>query len=231
MKKVFELLLRLKANYLWPAMWGNAFYDDDSLNAVVADQYGIVIGTSHHEPMLRAHDEWRRYGKGKWNYDSNEVRLKQFWEEGLRRKRNYESIVTVGMRGDGDEPMSEQSNIALLERIVADQRKIISQRSQEKMQPPHRNYGHCIKKYRTITTGACVCPMISPYCCAMITGAIFANCPNTMHRNALAATASITILIMLADRAITNGSTPTAFHAFGNKCTWRMNMALIVSGS
>lgn len=125
-EKVFELLLRCKANYLWPAMWGNAFYDDDSLNAVVADQYGIVIGTSHHEPMLRAHDEWRRYGKGKWNYDSNEVRLKQFWEAGIRRKRSYESIVTVGMRGDGDEPMSEQSNISLLERIVADQRKIIT---------------------------------------------------------------------------------------------------------
>jgi hypothetical protein len=126
-EKVFELLLRLKANYLWPAMWGNAFYDDDTLNPVVADQYGIVIGTSHHEPMLRAHDEWRRYGKGKWNYDSNEVALKKFWEAGIRRNRSYESIVTVGMRGDGDEPMSEKSNISLLERIVTDQRKILTQ--------------------------------------------------------------------------------------------------------
>ena len=125
-EKVFELLLRCKANYLWPAMWGNAFYDDDSLNPVVADQYGIVIGTSHHEPMLRAHDEWRRYGSGKWNYDSNELQLKKFWEEGIRRKRNYESIVSVGMRGDGDMPMSQSSNIALLERIVTDQRKIIA---------------------------------------------------------------------------------------------------------
>ncbi|OQP53347.1 glycosyl hydrolase [Niastella yeongjuensis] len=125
-EKVFELLLRLKANYLWPAMWGNAFYDDDTLNPVLADQYGIVIGTSHHEPMLRAHDEWRRYGTGKWNYDSNEVQLKKFWEQGIRRNRNYESIVSVGMRGDGDMPMSQQSNIALLERIVADQRKIIA---------------------------------------------------------------------------------------------------------
>jgi hypothetical protein len=125
-EKVFELLLRLKANYLWPAMWGNAFYDDDTLNPVVADRYGIVIGTSHHEPMLRAHVEWRRYGTGKWNYDSNELKLKEFWSAGIRRMRNYESIVTVGMRGDGDEPMSEKSNIALLEKIVADQRKILS---------------------------------------------------------------------------------------------------------
>jgi hypothetical protein len=124
-EKVFELLLRHKSNFIWPAMWGNAFYDDDSLNAVVADQYGIVIGTSHHEPMGRAHDEWRRYGKGKWNYDSNEVQLKKFWENGIRRLRNYESIVTVGMRGDGDMPMSRESNTSLLERIVTDQRTII----------------------------------------------------------------------------------------------------------
>ncbi|HLG38332.1 MAG TPA: glycosyl hydrolase 115 family protein, partial [Chitinophagaceae bacterium] len=61
-EKMFELILRLKGNYLWPAMWGNAFYDDDSLNIKSADEYGIVIGTSHHEPLMRAHDEWRRYG-------------------------------------------------------------------------------------------------------------------------------------------------------------------------
>jgi len=125
-EKVFELILRLKGNYLWPAMWGNAFYDDDTLNPILADRYGIVIGTSHHEPMLRAHDEWRRYGAGKWDYDSNENRLKNFWETGIRRMHSYESIVTVGMRGDGDKPMSAGSNISLLERIISDQRKIIS---------------------------------------------------------------------------------------------------------
>ena len=123
---VFELILRLKGNYLWPAMWGNAFYDDDSLNMKTADDYGIVIGTSHHEPLMRAHDEWRRYGKGKWDYDSNEVRLKQFWEEGIRRKGNTETIASVGMRGDGDSPMSQGTATALLERIVKDQREIIT---------------------------------------------------------------------------------------------------------
>jgi hypothetical protein len=61
---VFELLLRLRANFLWPAMWGNAFNDDDPLNPKLADEYGVVIGTSHHEPLMRAHDEWRRYGRG-----------------------------------------------------------------------------------------------------------------------------------------------------------------------
>ncbi len=123
---VFELMLRLKSNYIWPAMWGNAFYDDDSLNMKTADDYGIVIGTSHHEPLMRAHDEWRRYGKGKWNYDSNEVRLKEFWKTGMQRATN-EKIVSVGMRGDGDEPMSRETATALLERIVKDQRQIISE--------------------------------------------------------------------------------------------------------
>jgi hypothetical protein len=124
---VFELMLRLKANYLWPAMWGNAFYDDDSLNMSKATEYGMVIGTSHHEPMMRAHDEWRRYGKGqKWNYDSTTAALQQFWRSGLQRATN-EKIVTVGMRGDGDEPMSRETATALLERIVADQRKIITE--------------------------------------------------------------------------------------------------------
>ena len=123
---VFELMLRLKSNYIWPAMWGNAFYDDDSLNIQTADDYAIVIGTSHHEPLMRAHDEWRRYGQGKWNYDSNEVRLKQFWRGGMQRATN-EKIVSIGMRGDGDEPMSRQTATDLLERIVKDQRQIIEE--------------------------------------------------------------------------------------------------------
>jgi Glycosyl hydrolase family 115/Gylcosyl hydrolase family 115 C-terminal domain len=124
-EKVFELILRLKGNYLWPAMWGSAFYDDDSLNKKAADDYGIVIGTSHHEPLMRAHDEWRRYGKGPWNYDSNEVELRKFWEYGMQRIGNTETTVTVGMRGDGDKPMTEGTAIALLEKIVNDQRTII----------------------------------------------------------------------------------------------------------
>jgi hypothetical protein len=124
-EKVFELILRLKGNYLWPAMWGNAFYDDDSLNKKTADDYGIVIGTSHHEPLMRAHDEWRRYGHGPWNYDSNAATLRKFWEEGMKRIGNTETTVTIGMRGDGDKPMTEGTAISLLETIVQDQRRII----------------------------------------------------------------------------------------------------------
>lgn len=122
---VFELILRLKGNFLWPAMWGRAFYDDDPMNPVLADKFGVIISTSHHEPMMRAHAEWGRYGDGSWNYEINKEKLNEFWREGIKRMGDNESIVTIGMRGDGDEPMSENTAINLLEEIVADQREII----------------------------------------------------------------------------------------------------------
>ena len=125
--KVFELILRMKGNFLWPAMWGSAFNDDDTLNAKLADEYGIVMSTSHHEPMIRAQQEWKRYGKGDWNYETNGEFLRSFWADGVRRGKDFERIITLGMRGDGDAPMSREANTALLERIVADQRKIISE--------------------------------------------------------------------------------------------------------
>ncbi|WP_110931639.1 glycosyl hydrolase 115 family protein [Paenibacillus bouchesdurhonensis] len=132
-EKVFELLLRLKANYLWPAMWDNTFYEDDPLNAEIADRYGIVIGTSHHEPMMRPHGDWKKHKEGPWDYSINEEVLYRFWEEGIRRSRDYESMVTLGMRGDGDEAMgghlSFEEKIILLEKIVSDQRKIIAEQT------------------------------------------------------------------------------------------------------
>jgi hypothetical protein len=124
---VFELILRLKGNFLWPAMWGRAFYVDDPKNPGLADEYGIVISTSHHEPMMRAHTEWAQFGSGPWNYETNEATLREFWREGIRRMDNNESIVTLAMRGDGDEPMTEEANIVLLQRIVNDQRQILGE--------------------------------------------------------------------------------------------------------
>lgn len=122
---VFELILRLKGNYLWPAMWGRSLFDDDSLSQGIADRYGVVLGTSHHEPMMRANVEWDRYGSGPWNYQNNAQNLREYWKKGIERMNDYESIVTIGMRGHGDKPMSDQRNIKLLERIVHDQRQII----------------------------------------------------------------------------------------------------------
>ncbi|MDG2529438.1 glycosyl hydrolase 115 family protein [Caulobacter endophyticus] len=126
-ERVYELVLRLKGDYLWPAMWGKALYDDDPLNAVLADEMGVVIGTSHHEPMMRAHVEWERYGQGPWDYSKNPQALRRFWREGVERMGANESLVTVGMRGDGDEPMTQGTATKLLETIVADQRKIIGE--------------------------------------------------------------------------------------------------------
>jgi hypothetical protein len=123
---VFELLLRLRANYLWPAMWSNAFNEDDPANPRLADDYGIVMGTSHHEPMIRSQQEWHRHGQGPWNYATNGEALRKFWSDGIRRNRDFESLVTIGMRVDGDMAMSETANVALLERIVRDQRTILS---------------------------------------------------------------------------------------------------------
>ncbi len=131
--RIFELLLRLKANYLWPAMWNNAFNEDDSLNAALANEYGIVMGTSHQEPMLRAQKEWdRRYLKtlGSWNWTKDSDTLAKFWREGIRRNRNFESLITIGLRGADDTEMGPggpRANIDKLENIVNVQRKILSE--------------------------------------------------------------------------------------------------------
>lgn len=125
-KKLFELMLRLKANYLWPAMWWASFNSDDPNNPVLADEYGIVMGTTHHEPMNRAHAEWRATGTGAWNYETNADTLRQFWRQGIERMGDYETIVTLAMRGDGDMAMTPETNTALLERIVNDQRQILA---------------------------------------------------------------------------------------------------------
>ena len=125
--KVFELLLRLKANFLWPAMWNNAFATDDPLNAKLADEYGIVMGTSHEEPMMRAEKEWVWGHHGAWDYSTNQDAIDKFWREGMERDKNYEEVVTLGMRGEGDTPMSATANTQMLERIVQDQREILKQ--------------------------------------------------------------------------------------------------------
>ena len=128
-EKVFELILRLRGNMMWPAMWGWAFYADDPENGKTADRMGIIMGTSHHEPMARNHQEYARRRKewGPWNYQTNQKNLDQFFREGIERMKGTEDIVTIGMRGDGDEAMSDKTDTRLMERIVANQRKIIRQ--------------------------------------------------------------------------------------------------------
>ncbi|MCI9079643.1 MAG: hypothetical protein HFH68_12120 [Lachnospiraceae bacterium] len=134
---VFELLLRLKGNYLWPAMWSSSFALDGpgSLNEELADEYGIIMGNSHHEPCLRAGEEWDIYKKDipkygtEWNYSSNKEGLLEFWKDGLIRSGKYENIITMGMRGERDSVMqgagSLEESIGLWKEIITEQDKLI----------------------------------------------------------------------------------------------------------
>ena len=138
--RLFELVLRLRGNFMWPAMWGWAFYADDPLNSKVANEMGVIMGTSHHEPMARNHQEYARNRKewGAWDYVTNQKKLDQFFREGVQRAKDTEDLITIGMRGDGDTAMGAQqghddefvendyATIKLLEKIVKNQRSIIA---------------------------------------------------------------------------------------------------------
>ncbi len=130
--RIFELLLRLKANYFWPAMWATNFNEDDPESPRLADEMGIVMGTSHHEPMMRSHREYlkRKDEVGPWNYATNPDRIDRFFREGLERNCKYDNIITIGMRGDGDTEMgngNDAENIKTLGKVIASQRRIIEE--------------------------------------------------------------------------------------------------------
>ena len=127
---IFELLLRLKANYFWPAMWSTAFNEDDPESPRLADEMGIVMGTSHHEPMMRPHQEYLRQKQqvGPWDYATNKARIDKFFREGMERNQAYDNLVTIGMRGDGDVAMgngNDTENMKTLRSVIDGQRKII----------------------------------------------------------------------------------------------------------
>lgn len=138
-KTVFEFLLRLKGNYLWPAMWASNFALDGpgSANEELADMYGVIIGYSHHEPCLRSGEEWdlvrgegTRYGN-EWSFETNRRGLLNYWEDSLKRSGGYENIITIGMRGERDTAMLGEGsavgrNIALLKQIITCQRELIA---------------------------------------------------------------------------------------------------------
>jgi len=144
--KVFELMLRLKANYLWPAVWGRAFAEDDPENQATADLYGVVMGTSHEAPMNRGIEEWNRHavpaerdalgnvvkpgrdpygGTGEWSFRRNRAAIEAYWAEGVKRIGNSEVIVTLGMRGNGDTSLGDGPGIDLMQNIVRSERRIL----------------------------------------------------------------------------------------------------------
>lgn len=129
-KHVFDLLLRLKANYLWPAMWagwpapGSMFFLDDPLNQKTAHEYGIVVSTSHHEPMQRATNEWTISDLGEYDWVTNKENVTKFMREGVERTGDYESYFTLGMRGASDSEMDVDDPIAVLRDVFKTQREI-----------------------------------------------------------------------------------------------------------
>ncbi|MFG2356626.1 glycosyl hydrolase 115 family protein [Streptomyces sp. NPDC048521] len=136
--KVFEVLLRLKGNYLWPAVWGRAFAEDDPDNHRRAAEYGVVMGTSHEAPMMRGIEEWNRHagsghdpygGTGEWSYRRNAESIKKYWRAGIQRMvdQGFEGVVTLGMRGNGDTSLPDGDGIELMQEIIAEQRRIIEE--------------------------------------------------------------------------------------------------------
>ncbi|KXJ87467.1 hypothetical protein Micbo1qcDRAFT_215836 [Microdochium bolleyi] len=101
-KLVLELCLRLKGNYLWPAMWGKSFYVDDPKNGQLAQDYGVIMGTSHHEPMARSETEQKTVVQGGWDWGANRQNIIKFFQDGIQRAKAWDTMWTVGMRGSGD---------------------------------------------------------------------------------------------------------------------------------
>lgn len=129
---VFDLLLRLKANFLWPAMWasytarpGNSFFVDDPGNQKLADDYGVVISTSHHEPMQRATNEFNPAQSGPWDWMTNKSAVVKFMDEGVRRAMNSESYYTLGMRGFNDHEITADDPLKVLRDVFNTERAII----------------------------------------------------------------------------------------------------------
>ncbi|KAB5515085.1 hypothetical protein GE09DRAFT_1196189 [Coniochaeta sp. 2T2.1] len=112
-RRIFELILRMKGNYLWPAMWSSMFYLDDAQNGPAASDWGIFMGTSHHEPMARADKEQGRFLKGSWDWKSNKAGCQAFMKEGAVRAKNWATMYTLGMRGSGDAASATLTSQAL----------------------------------------------------------------------------------------------------------------------
>ncbi|GIE85261.1 glycosyl hydrolase 115 family protein [Actinoplanes regularis] len=129
--KVFETMLRLKANYLWPAVWGRAFAEDDPANHATASYYGVVMGTSHEAPMMRGIEEWNRHPAGtrEWSFRRNPDAIKDYWRTGIQRMRDQdiEGVVTLGMRGNGDVSLPDGDGIDLMDSIISSQRRILAE--------------------------------------------------------------------------------------------------------
>ena len=132
-ERIFELLLRLRANTLWPAMHpGTRPFNATVEDAVLADKWGIVMGSSHSEALLRNNvGEWNEKTDGPWNYQVNRVAIDHYWDQRLAANGHYENLYTVGMRGVHDSGLeatgSPEVKARLVETVMDSQRAMLAQ--------------------------------------------------------------------------------------------------------
>ena len=130
-KAIFQLLLRLRANAIWPAMHtGTPGFFTIPGNKEMADSCGILIGTSHCEPLLRNNvDEWDHQKRGAYNYITNRSQVQQYWIERLLQVKGSEELFTIGMRGIHDGSMegvkTKEEKLMGLQQVIDDQRELI----------------------------------------------------------------------------------------------------------
>ena len=138
-KQLFIFLLRMRGNFLWPAMWSSVFSEDGPgiANAKLADCLGVIMGTSHHEPLCRAGEEWqhiyKQYGESNaWNFINNKDAITEFWRDGLLRNKRFENLITIGMRGEADskllgEDATMADNIRVVKDAILTQHKLLKE--------------------------------------------------------------------------------------------------------
>lgn len=131
-EKVFELLLRLRLNYIWPAMHGcSREFASTPENAALADKFGIVAGSSHCEPMLCNNVHWNEKTKGPWNYSLNRDTIHTYWEDSVKSRASDEAVWTLGIRGIHDRgmetpPSKLPDQINLVNQVIQDQRDLLA---------------------------------------------------------------------------------------------------------
>ncbi|MBQ6575789.1 MAG: glycosyl hydrolase 115 family protein, partial [Lachnospiraceae bacterium] len=231
-EKVFKLLLRLKGNLLWPAMWSSIFSEDGPGEAAVklADELGIIMGTSHHEPCMRQGEEYRHlrgqdsvYGDD-WSFINNRDGITAFWRDGIDKRKDYENVYTVGMRGEADTPILPEGtladNVSLLHDVIKTQNELLSEVLEKDISDIPRMLWY-IRKWSRSTGETMQWPGLRMMrylqeprsYCPMITTETSAAFPEAQTED----TVCTIILIIMASRYRMSGLTQTIFRRYGNR--------------
>jgi hypothetical protein len=151
-EKVFELMLRLRLNYIWPAMHAcSTEFGSVPENVALADKFAIVAGSSHCEPMLCNNVHWNEKIKGRWNYSLNRDTIHSYWEENVKARSSEEAVWTLGIRGIHDAAMEKpptqlHDRIELVDNVIKDQRTLLDEYVTKKWGP----VAQCFVPYKEV---------------------------------------------------------------------------------